>query len=182
MIINFYIQNKNEINKIYLRNIKYLNDNYKLFYKKMSYRGNQKTGAAAKNEFNPKKYDRYGLSEDEVMEIKDAFDLFDSDKSGQIDKSELKNALQNLGIDNKNQTLHNMMQDLDKDESGTISFEEFIEMMTAKMSDRDTKDDLKKVFRLFIGDDSTDKISVKHLRRVANDLQGNFTIIISNYA
>ena len=138
----------------------------------MSYnRGNQK-GAPAKNAFDPKAYERFGLSQDEVMEIKEAFDLFDSDKSGSIDKTELKNALQNLGIDNKNHTLTTMMKDLDKDDSGTITFDEFIEMMTAKMSDKDTKDDLYKVFRLFIGDESSDKISAKHLRRVANDLQG----------
>jgi len=135
-------------------------------------RGSQKGANAAKNEFNPKKYDRFGLSEDEVMEIKEAFDLFDSDKSGSIDKTELKNALANLGIDNKNHTLTTMMKDLDKDDNGTVSFDEFIEMMTAKMSDKDTKEDLYKVFRLFIGDESTDKISIKHLRRVANDLQG----------
>ncbi len=129
-------------------------------------------GAPAKNTFQAKNYQSYGLSEDEVNEIKEAFDLFDSDKSGSIDKSELKNALQNLGIDNKNHTLATMMKDLDKDDSGTVSFDEFIEMMTAKMSDKDTKEDLYKVFRLFIGDDSTDKISLKHLKKVASDLQG----------
>ena len=133
--------------------------------------GNQKSAVGAKSEFNPKKYDRFGLSEDEVMEIKEAFDLFDSDKSGSIDKTELKNALQNLGIDNKNHTLTTMMKDLDTDNSGTVTFDEFIEMMTAKMSDKDTREDLNKVFRLFIGDDTAEKISIKHLRRVANDLQ-----------
>ncbi len=120
-----------------------------------------------------KKYEKFGLSEDEVMEIKEAFDLFDSDKSGSIDKSELKNALQNLGIDNRNHTLTTMMKDLDKDDNGTVSFEEFIEMMTAKMSDNDSREDLQKVFRLFIGDDSSDKISLKHLKKVAQELQGN---------
>ena len=30
-----------------------------------------------------------------------------------------------------------MMNDIDKNQSGTIDFDEFIEMMTAKMSDKD---------------------------------------------
>src|SRR5579871_5401133 len=112
-----------------------------------------------KEEWNPKKYEKNGLTEDEVMEIKEAFDLFDGDKSGEIDSEELKQALKNLGIDAKNQTLANMMADLDKDGSGKIDFDEFIDMMTAKMSDRDTKEDLQKVFRLFLGDDDkSDKI------------------------
>jgi centrin-1 len=130
-----------------------------------------------KEEWNPKKYERNGLTEDEVLEIKEAFDLFDGDKSGEIDTEELKQALKNLGIDAKNQTLTNMMNDLDKDKSGKIDFDEFIEMMTAKMSDRDTREDLKKVFDLFLGEDAKDgsKISFKHLKRVAKELNENMS-------
>ena len=108
--------------------------------------------------FDPKNYEKNGLTEDEVLEIKEAFDLFDSDHSGTIDTEELKQALSNLGIDAKNQTLQNMMNDIDKNQSGTIDFDEFIEMMTAKMTDKDTPEDLRKVFDLFIGDDTADKI------------------------
>jgi centrin-1 len=129
-----------------------------------------------KKEFRAKDYEGRGLSEDEVMEIKEAFDLFDSDKSGFIEKNELRSALLNLGIDNRNQTLTTIMKDLDKDDSGTVSFDEFIDMMTAKMSDKDTREDLEKVFRLFLGEDTNaDKISVKHLKRVAQDLQETMT-------
>jgi centrin-1 len=134
------------------------------------------TQTQKKNEFNPKNFEKNGLTEDEVMEIKEAFDLFDSDKSGEIDTEELKSALKNLGIDAKNQTLTNMMADLDKDNSGQIDFEEFIDMMTAKMSDRDTREDLQKVFQLFLGDDDkADKILLKHLKRVARELNENMS-------
>ena len=127
-------------------------------------------------EFNPKTDEKNGLTEDEVMEIKEAFDLFDTDKSGEIDTDELKQALSNLGIDAKNQTLQNMINDIDKNASGTIDFDEFIDMMTAKMSDKDTREDLKKVFDLFIGDDErADKIELKHLKRVAKELNENMS-------
>ena len=126
-------------------------------------------------EFNPKDYEKNGLTEDEVLEIKEAFDLFDSDKSGEIDTSELKEALKGLGIDAKNQTLQNMINDIDRNSSGTIDFNEFIEMMTAKISDKDTPEDLKKVFDLFIGDDNADKIEFKHLKRVAKEINENMT-------
>jgi len=136
----------------------------------------KKPTGSKKNEFNPKNFEKNGLTEDEVLEIKEAFDLFDSDKSGQIDTDELKSALKNLGIDAKNQTLTNMMADLDKDNSGQIDFDEFIDMMTAKMSDRDTREDLEKVFKLFLGDDDkADKILLKHLKRVARELNENMS-------
>ena len=125
--------------------------------------------------FDPKNYEKNGLTEDEVLEIKEAFDLFDSDHSGTIDTEELKQALSNLGIDAKNQTLQNMMNDIDKNQSGTIDFDEFIDMMTAKMSDKDAPKDLRKVFDLFIGDDTADKIELRHLKRVAKELGENMT-------
>ena len=137
---------------------------------------NKPTGkTAVKATFETKTYEKNGLTEDEVMEIKEAFDLFDTDKSGEIDVGELKQALTNLGIDAKNQTLQNMLADIDKNGNATIDFDEFIDMMTAKMSDKDTREDLEKVFDLFIGDDNTDKIDIKHLKRVCKELNENMT-------
>jgi centrin-1 len=107
-----------------------------------------------KKEFNARRYEKNGLTEDEVLEIKEAFDLFDTDGSGTISTEELRKALQNLGIDARNQTLLNMMADLDKDKSGSIEFDEFISMMTAQMSDTDSREDLRKIYNLFIGDNS----------------------------
>ncbi len=42
-------------------------------------------------------------------------------------------------------------------------------MMTAKMSDKDSREDIQKVFNLF-DDDQTGKISLKNLKRVAREL------------
>eukprot|EP00274_Cyanoptyche_gloeocystis_P007843 CAMPEP_0196653436 /NCGR_PEP_ID=MMETSP1086-20130531/3059_1 /TAXON_ID=77921 /ORGANISM="Cyanoptyche gloeocystis , Strain SAG4.97" /LENGTH=99 /DNA_ID=CAMNT_0041984633 /DNA_START=400 /DNA_END=696 /DNA_ORIENTATION=+ len=67
-----------------------------------------------------------------------------------------------------------MISDIDKDGSGTIDFEEFLEMMTQKMSEKDPKEDILKAFKLF-DDDSTGKISFKNLKRVAKELGENMT-------
>jgi centrin-1 len=82
---------------------------------------------------NAKTYERPGLSEEEVEEIREAFNLFDTDGSGTIDPKELKAAMQSLGFEAKNQTIYQMIGDIDKDGSGSIDFEEFLDMMTAKM-------------------------------------------------
>mmetsp|Transcript_18891 Transcript_18891/g.8809 ORF Transcript_18891/g.8809 Transcript_18891/m.8809 type:complete len:114 (+) Transcript_18891:77-418(+) len=112
-----------------------------------------------KGGFDAKRYERPGLTEDEIEEIKEAFDLFDTDGSGTIDPKELKAAMQSLGFEAKNQTIYQMVSDLDKDGSGAIDFEEFLDMMTARMSDKDTREDIDKVFRLF-DDDKTSTISI----------------------
>ena len=85
-----------------------------------------------------KTYERPGLSEEEIEEIREAFNLFDTDGSGTIDPKELKAAMQSLGFEAKNQTIYQMIGDIDKDNDGSIDFEEFLDMMTAKMSDKDT--------------------------------------------
>ena len=62
-----------------------------------------------------------------------------------------------------------MIGDIDKDGSGSIDFEEFLDMMTAKMSDKDTREDIQKVFNLF-DDDQTGRITLDNLTRVAEGL------------
>ena len=49
--------------------------------------------------------------------------MFDTDGSGSIDPKELKAAMQSLGFEAKNQTIFQMISDLDKNSSGAIDFE-----------------------------------------------------------
>ena len=118
--------------------------------------------------------ERPGLSEEEIEEIREAFNLFDTDGSGTIDPKELKAAMQSLGFEAKNQTIYQMIGDIDKDGSGEIDFEEFLDMMTAKMSDKDSREDIMKVFNLF-DDDQSGKISLRNLKRVAKELGETMT-------
>lgn len=63
--------------------------------------------------------------------------------------SELKAAMTSLGFESKNQTIYQMISDLDADGSGQIDFEEFLELMTARVSDKDTRENIRKIFNLF---------------------------------
>ena len=74
-----------------------------------------------------------------------------------------------LGFEAKNQIIYQMISDLDADGSGQIDFEEFIRLMTARISEKDSRDDIRKVFNLF-DDEKTGYISIKNLRRVAKEL------------
>merc|ERR1712167_410075 len=105
-----------------------------------------------------------GLSDEQVDEIREAFSLFDSDASGAIDVRELKAAMRALGLE-----LKKMVSDVDNDGNGTIEFVEFLGMMTGKMGERDSREDIEKVFKLF-DDDNTNKISFRNLARVAEEL------------
>merc|ERR1712166_1547709 len=109
------------------------------------------------------------LSEEQMEEIREAFGLFDADASGSIDVRELKAAMRALGFEIKNEELKKMVADVDTDGSGMIEFGEFLEMMTGKMGEKDSREDIEKVFKLF-DDDNTNKISFRNLARVAEEL------------
>merc|ERR1719356_2379718 len=79
-----------------------------------------------------------------------------------------------LGFEPKKEEIKKMISDIDKDGSGTIDFNEFLEMMTAKMSEKDSREEILKAFRLF-DDDETGFITLKNLRRVAKEIGENMT-------
>ena len=120
----------------------------------------------------PKK--RTELTEEQKQEIKEAFDLFDTDGSGNIDQKELKVAMRALGFEPKREEVRRMIAESNRDGSGTISFETFQEVMALKMHARNPKEEAIKAFRLF-DDDETGTISLKNLRRVAKELGENMT-------
>eukprot|EP00730_Choanoeca_flexa_P012781 TRINITY_DN4616_c0_g1_i1.p1 TRINITY_DN4616_c0_g1~~TRINITY_DN4616_c0_g1_i1.p1 ORF type:complete len:130 (+),score=14.97 TRINITY_DN4616_c0_g1_i1:70-459(+) len=76
------------------------------------------------------------LTEEQKLEIREAFELFDTDGSGTIDAKELKVAMRALGFEPKKEEIKKMIADVDKDGSGTINYNEFLTMMTHKMVSR----------------------------------------------
>jgi Ca2+-binding EF-hand superfamily protein len=103
-----------------------------------------------------------------------AFNIFDVDSSGSIDYRELKAAMKALGIQVKKEELKKMITDVDADGSGSVEFPEFLQMMTAKMSGADTKEDVMKVFSMF-DEVNQGKITFKELKKVCRELGENLT-------
>ncbi|EES98599.1 Centrin/ calcium-binding family protein [Giardia duodenalis assemblage B] len=114
------------------------------------------------------------LTEEQKHEIREAFDLFDSDGSGRIDVKELKVAMRALGFEPKREELKRMIAEVDTSGSGMIDLNDFFRIMTAKMAERDSREEILKAFRLFDEDD-TGKISFKNLKKVAKELGENLT-------
>lgn len=117
---------------------------------------------------------RPGINESEVEDLREAFELFDTDGNGTIDTNELKAAMQNLGFDAKNHTVYQMISDIDRNGTGDINFDEFLDLMTVKLGDNDSEEEVRKVFNLF-DDDKTGYITIQNLKRVAKDLNENMS-------
>merc|ERR1719203_2449852 len=98
------------------------------------------------------------LDDSQKLEIKEAFELFDTDGSGEIDAKELRVAMRALGFDPKKEEIHQMIAEVDDDGSGEIGFPEFLKMMTHKILNRDPKEEIMKAFRLWEDEEHCGKI------------------------
>ena len=120
-----------------------------------------------------KRVERPGLNQDEVDEIRQAFDLFDTNGTGRIDPKELKAAMQSLGFDTKNPTIFQLIAELDTPEAqkrGGIDFDNFVEAINNKLGDKETKEGIRRIFELFIDDPNQETITLSSLRRIAREL------------
>ena len=64
--------------------------------------------------------------EDQIAEYKDAFDMYDRDKSGEISVKELSSLFRSLGHDMKYDEVKELVDEVDLSGNGEISFDEFI--------------------------------------------------------
>ncbi|CZT98531.1 centrin-3 [Plasmodium falciparum NF54] len=117
---------------------------------------------------------RNEITDEQKNEIKEAFDLFDTEKTGKIDYHELKVTIRALGFDIKKADVLDLMREYDKTNSGHIDYNDFLDIMTQKISERDPTEEIIKAFKLF-DDDDTGKISLKNLRRVSRELGENLS-------
>eukprot|EP00812_Abedinium_dasypus_P008310 NODE_2080_length_999_cov_206.361229.p1 GENE.NODE_2080_length_999_cov_206.361229~~NODE_2080_length_999_cov_206.361229.p1 ORF type:complete len:199 (-),score=79.93 NODE_2080_length_999_cov_206.361229:311-907(-) len=117
---------------------------------------------------------RAGLDEEQVEELKEAFNLFDTEQAGTIDVRELKAALRALGFEVKKEDVRRMLAEIGKDPTQAIDFNDFLEMMRGKMPDKNSRAEIDKVFALF-DEDETGKISFRNLRRIAQELGESLT-------
>lgn len=105
--------------------------------------------APAKKAFAAEDYASLSIPIEEVRDIKTAFDIFDNDASGVVDPQELKASFEKLGFAGSNKFIYQILAELDDDGSGGIEFPEFLRLATAKLSEKDSRTEIDKVWGSF---------------------------------
>lgn len=108
-----------------------------------------KPAPPASKPFNPDDFVTMTLPREEVIEIRQAFEIFDNDGSGIMDPAELKQAFIDLGFTGQNKFVYQILAELDEDQSGGIDFAEFLRLATAKIGEKDSRTEINKVFSAF---------------------------------
>ena len=89
------------------------------------------------------------MTHEQIAEFKEAFSLFDKDGDGTITTKELGTVMRSLGQNPTEAELQDMINEVDQDGSGSIDFPEFLTLMSRKMHDTDTEEEIKEAFRVF---------------------------------
>ncbi|CAN0134881.1 unnamed protein product [Ectocarpus sp. 6 AP-2014] len=112
-----------------------------------------------------------GLSEEDVADLKEAFDNFDRNGDGTIDSVELATVLRSLGYSPTTDQLKKLMDKVDLDGTGDISFEEFVVLMRVGGMETDYEKEINGAFSFFDknGDGQVDRQELAEIMRGLGD-------------
>jgi Ca2+-binding EF-hand superfamily protein len=75
------------------------------------------------------------LTEEQIAEIKEAFKIFDKDGDGLITTNELVLIMRSVGQNPTEEEIMKISQEVHQDGSGTIDWDEFLELMGKNMKE-----------------------------------------------
>jgi Ca2+-binding EF-hand superfamily protein len=100
-------------------------------------------------EFVPVEWVRPGVSLHEVKELREAFDFFDTEKTGIIDAAEVLENYRDLGFDESNARIFQIILDIeDPEKVHKMTFENFFQIMTENLNEGSSAENFEKMFRL----------------------------------
>ena len=116
------------------------------------------------------RYVKYALvffnDDTDLLFIKEQFEKNVKEKSKTIDIDELKYVLTKYGIEyDNNENFQKIFSEAEKNGSSYIDFDQFINIMTESMGEIDSMNYLQNVYLLFLGDENTDKIEPRHIKK-----------------
>ncbi|CAF0724390.1 unnamed protein product [Didymodactylos carnosus] len=114
------------------------------------------------------------LTQNQVAELRQAFNLFDTDGSGAISIKEFKQALWALDIQANDQEVQHMFKAIDADKNGEIEFEEFVEIVADSYFRKFTRAEILEAFKRF-DHDHDGYISANELQNILSRLGRNFS-------
>ena len=108
-------------------------------------------------------------------EIQEAFELFDAN-DGKLNVREVRDAMLNIGYDEKNPVVYEVMTELDNTRTknaGGATFSDFCQTVNYRVPEKESIEDLRNVFNLFLDDPNSDSTRLESIKRVADELGEN---------
>ncbi|XP_076459995.1 neo-calmodulin-like [Babylonia areolata] len=111
------------------------------------------------------------VTEEQFKKIADSFSKLDKNSDGRISVGELIRAQRALGLNPSRKDVLNMVKEIDKDESGFIELNEYVEVMAERLGALEYEKQQMKTAFLHFDKDHSGKLSREEVRRL---LTSNF--------
>ena len=108
--------------------------------------------------------------------IKRAFALFD-DNDGKMNVKEVRTSMQNIGYDENNPIYYQVAAELDTNsnaKNGGVSFDDFCQTVNSRIPEKESNEQLRKVFELFLENPDSSTTTLSSIKRVADELGENY--------
>ena len=105
------------------------------------------------------------LTDQQIIEFREAFQAFDKDGNGSISTKELGTVMRSLGQNLSEAEIKQMIDIVDEDKSGTIDFKEFLNLMARNMKIVNKEEELLDALNT-LDQDGSGKISKYKLRNI----------------
>ena len=123
---------------------------------------------ANQNNSNAEERDENELPNIDFNGLKQAFDLYDHDKSEKINIKECLDGMKLVNFDKTNPILYDIIKDLENEEWCT--WPKFAFHVYNCITDRNTDEGLRTLFDLFIDDPEKDSITLETFKRICKDI------------
>ena len=116
------------------------------------------------------------LSRKELGAVKKMFRLF-QDRDGTIDPHDVITSMQTLGLNEKSPVIYELFEEFDTPENSKnrLDYEEFVDLLSQKLSDKDSQKSIERFFEAFLTNTNKDTIDFDVLKKVAQDVGDDIT-------
>jgi centrin-1 len=114
------------------------------------------------------------LTDAQRDELRQAFDLFDSEGTGRIQAAEVKVALRALGFEVKKDELKSLLNAVGASITGTMDFNEFLRVLLLKIGEKESKEEVTRAFKMF-DEEGKGYISFEDLKLISEQLGQTLT-------
>ena len=108
------------------------------------------------------------FSKEELHSFEKAFKLF-TDRNGYMNFNNMAIAMKELKFDESEPVIYDLITELEAETKNSITYDEFIQKLTAKLQDRESQKATERVYELFVPDPNG-TLNFQTLKKVANEI------------
>ena len=116
------------------------------------------------------------LTRKELGAVKKLFRLY-QDRNGTIDPHEIVTSMQTLRLNEKSPVIYELFEEFDTPENSRnrLDYDEFVDLLNEKLSDKDSQKAIARVYEVFLGDSPSETLSFEAIKKVVEDVGDDMT-------